>query len=272
MDNKNEQGGQMITKLFSILEYMSKRTGQVRLQNLAAHLDMSQSTLLRYLNSMIREGYVYQDKDTLGYALTWKICKIASELSSPLAAKCIVSPYVNHLSRDTGLGAAAMVMQGYEGIYVDLIDDPTTLLTSLVRLGNCPPLNATASGKVLLSQLSPLEFEDFYALKGLERKTSSTIVDRNQLMEELECVRRQGYALELDECTDGVECVAMPIYDYRNKIYMALCVFDSRHFTEPTYLKEQILPKLSKYAKEVSFRLGCSENQLKATNISKWFS
>ncbi|MCC8025704.1 MAG: IclR family transcriptional regulator [Clostridium sp.] len=254
----------MIKKLFSILEYMSKRTGQVRLQDLATHLNMSQSTLLRYLNAMIREGYVFHDKDTMGYALTWKICKIGSDLSSPLAAKCIVSPYVNHLCQDIGLGAAAMVMQGYEGIYVDLIDDPTTLLTSLVRLGNCPPLNATASGKVLLSQLSSLELEDFYTLKGLESKTPSTIVDRNKLMEELESVRTLGYALEIDECTEGVECVAMPIYDYRNKIYMALSVFDNKHITEPSYLKEQILPKLSKCAKEVSLRLGCSENQLKS--------
>lgn len=264
MENKTEQGGQMITKLFSILEYMSRRKGQVRLQELSTHLEIPQSTLLRYLNSMIREGYVYQDKDTMKYALTWKICKIGNELNSPLTAKCIVSPYVISLAQDTGMGATSMVMQGYEGIYVDLVDDPSTLLTSLVRLGNCPPLNATASGKVLLSQLSPSEWEDFYAVKGLEKLTPSTIVAKDKLTEELKKVKEQGYALEINECTEGVECVAMPVYDYNNRIYMALSVFKSAHITEPSYLKEMILPKLSECAKEVSFRLGCPESRLES--------
>lgn len=264
MDNKTEQGGQMVTKLFSILEYMAKRKGQVHLQDLSAHLGIPQSTLLRYLNSMIREGYVYQDEETQRYALTWKICKIGNELNSPIAAKSIVSSYVIRLAQDMELGVATMVIRGYDGIYIDLIEDLTSFMASYLKIGSCPPLNATASGKVLLSQFSSAELEDFFTIKGLERLTSHTIVEKEKLLEELQRVREQRYALEIEECSDGVECVAVPIYDFNDRIYMALCVFGNAHITEPVYLKEQVLPKLSKYAKEVSLRLGCSEKKLES--------
>jgi len=262
MNNKTEPGGQAIAKLFAILEYMSKVRGSVRLQDISKHLEIPQSTMQRYLSSMVHLGYVYQDEESMRYMLTWKICRIGSKLSSPLSAKSIVSPYAIQLAQALNLATAVMVVQGYEGIYIDLIDDPSTLLISIARMGNCPPLNATASGKVLISQFTANELEDFIAIKGLEKCTVHTITDKEKLLEELERVRIQGYATEIEECSEGVECVAMPIYDFNDNIYMALSVFGKACITEPRVLHEQILPKLSQCAKEVSLRLGCSEKKL----------
>lgn len=262
MENKTELGGQMITKFFSILEYMSKTKSPVRLQDISTRLDIPQATMLRYLTSMIRQGYVYQDRETLRYALTWKICRITNNLSSPLSAKSIVSPYVYELSSKLGVGAAAMMIQGYNGVYIEMIDEPSTLLTSILRLSNCPPLNSTASGKLLLSQFSPAELDDFINIRGLEQRTAQTIMDRAHLETELDAARKQGYALEVRECYDDVECVAVPVYDYNDKIYLALSVFDKRHLTEQSYLKNELLPVLFSVAAEISCRLGCSEKTL----------
>ena len=262
MESKNELGGQMITKFFSILEYMSKTKSPIRLQDISTHLEIPQATMLRYLTSMIRQGYVYQDKETLRYALTWKICRITNNLSSPLSAKAIVSPYVYELSSKLSVGAAAMMIQGYNGVYIEMIDEPSTLLTSILRMSNCPPLNSTASGKLLLSQFSPAELDDFIQIRGLEQRTAHTIMDRARLEEELEAARKQGYALEVRECYDDVECVAVPVYDYNDKIYLALSVFGKSHLTEQSCLKNELLPVLFGAAAEISCRLGCSEKML----------
>ena len=155
-----------------------------------------------------------------------------------------------------------MIAQGYNGVYLDLIDDPMTLVPSLMRIGKCPPLNSTASGKVLLSRLTPYELDEFVSVNGLVKNTEKTIVDKEGLVDELNRVRQQGYATEIEECSDGVECVAVPVYDFNDSVYMALCVFGNECITDPQRLHEQILPKLCSCAKEVSLRLGCSEAKL----------
>lgn len=262
MENKNEFGGQMLGKVFAILEFVAAARTPVRAQEISAYLRIPQSTTLRYLNSMIHYGYMYQDEYTQRYALTWKICKLNGQLNTPLAAKNIVSPYVSQLSQKLNYGAAAMIAREFDGIYIDLIDDPSTILTSMMTIGTCPPLNATASGKILLSRYSDQKIEEFIDAKGLIKRTEKTIDDKDRLLEELKRVRAQGYATEIDECTIGVECVAVPIYDYNDEIYMALSVFNKACITEPKLLHEVILPRLFESAREVSQRFGCSEEKL----------
>ena len=157
----------MITKFFMILEYLSNRNQPVRIQDISTHLDIPQATMSRYLASMAREGYVFQDKESQRYKLTWKICKIAAKVSSPIAAKEIVSPYVYKLSSKYNIGSAAMMIMGYDGIYIELLDEASSYLDSVMRMSVCPPLNSTASGKILLSQFTAAEIDDFIAIKGL---------------------------------------------------------------------------------------------------------
>lgn len=258
MDNRRENGTQMISKTFAILEYMS-RNGSARLQEISSCLGIPQSTMLRYLNSMIHAGYIYQDQYTMRYALTWRICNLGENLNTPSAAKNIVSPYVIRLSQQLNVGAAAMIAHGFDGIYLDLIDDPSTILTSMMRIGNCPPLNSTASGKVLLSRYEDNEIERYIEERGLVRSTAETIVDKDRFLDEIHRVREMGYALEIRECSDDVECVAVPVYDFSGQIYMALSIFKKACITEPKVLHEKILPYLGHSAKEISERFGCPE-------------
>lgn len=60
-------------KLLQILECIAGNKLPVRLQDLSEQVNMTQSTVLRYLNTLVNNNYVYQEEDTLRYALTWKI-------------------------------------------------------------------------------------------------------------------------------------------------------------------------------------------------------
>ena len=99
----NSNGGneknsnQSSDKLLQIMEALAKERLPVRLQDLSARVNMSQSTVLRYLNALQSSNCVYQEESTSRYALTWKICGLSEHLNSNLGLRSITAPYITEL-------------------------------------------------------------------------------------------------------------------------------------------------------------------------------
>jgi IclR family acetate operon transcriptional repressor len=90
--------------------------------------------------------------------------------------------------------------------------------TRAVRVTDLKPgyrgaAHARASGKVLLAFSDPRERNRYLGAHPLQPLTAKTITDSAQLLAELDQVRRQGYATEVEEFTEGVACCAVPILD-----------------------------------------------------------
>ena len=106
--------------------------------------------------------------------------------------------------------ASLAILRNDKVIYIDKIDTPGGLsLTTYVGFATDP--HAAAGGKVLLSELSPQEIADIYRGKPLTVYGKNTITSVDRLLEELEKVRNQGYAIDDEEYYEGVRCVAAPI-------------------------------------------------------------
>lgn len=79
-------------------------------------------------------------------------------------------------------------------------------------VGRHLPASCTATGKALLADLSESELTERLAGRSeLPALTPRSITDPEQLRAELENVRRRGYAIDDEETTEGVLCVAMTL-------------------------------------------------------------
>ena len=256
--NGKEQSSQSTGKVFQILEYLTSNRLPVRLQDLSEHLGTPQPTLLRYLSAMINDSYVYQDEDTKRYALTWKICRLGHQVRSNLGIRSIVGPYLNALSNELDLGACVVTLDGHESVYIDLVEDPSDRTNTLQRIGKRAPLHTTGSGKVMLSTFSEYELGEYVREKGLAKLTENTITDLAALREELERTRRLRYAQDKEECEPGVRCISVPVFDYTDGIGAAISAFGHASKTEDEYMTGDVLKKLLRVSKEISMRMGCS--------------
>jgi DNA-binding IclR family transcriptional regulator len=75
------------------------------------------------------------------------------------------------------------------------------------RVGRTLPAYATALGKALLAELTDAEITGLMPTR-LSPLTESTITSREALCADLAVVRARGYAVEHEEGTPGVACVA----------------------------------------------------------------
>ena len=108
-------------------------------------------------------------------------------------------------------------------VYVDVVDGPDNMLKTMQRIGKRAPLHSTGVGKALLIDYSNHEIEHMIK-KGLTPLTPHTITTKEDLIAELEKIRKKGYAIDDEECEIGARCVAAPIWDYTGRVVAGISV------------------------------------------------
>jgi len=260
-DNIKVASNQAFGKIFQIIECLSASPLTMRLQDISIQVHLPASTVLRYLNSLIEGGYAYQDKESMRYGLTWRLLRISDRIKDTLGIRSMASTLFNELSAELGLGACLVIDKNSSCFYLDCVTDPKLMETTLQYIGKSSPLHATGSGKVLLTQYSEPKLASLIKQKGLVKLTSNTITDVETLENELARIRKQGYAIDDEECELGLRCVSVPIYDYTRQIYAAASVFGPTNLMTKEHIVETVLPRLKDTAKELSFRLGFDINE-----------
>ncbi len=252
---KVTRSNQSVEKVLMVIEALSRQQEPVRLQDFAQMVGMNISTVSRFLTTLQRNGYVAQAAESGRYYLTLKLCAIAGRVSAGFKIKDITTPYLRSLSQIFSESVNLSVDQSMEVLYIDVVSGTYQMLTTLQRIGNVAPMHCTGSGKLLLLNYDAYQIERYVAVKGLTVLTPKSISTKEQLVEELAKVRARDYAIDDEECTVGVRCVALPIRDYTGKIVAGISVSGpAMRMTD-----EYIFGKISYIAdatKDISKRLG----------------
>lgn len=83
-------------------------------------------------------------------------------------------------------------------------------------------MHARAAGKLLIAMSDEQVRRDFFAENSLEPLTDNTLTTEGELRDEFEDILKLGYALDREEYTIGLSCLAVPLR-FSGGIY-ALCV------------------------------------------------
>lgn len=243
-------------KMLRIIEYMSAKRLPMRLKDIADDLQISQPTVVRYLRTMCEQGYAYHDTHTGHYAMTWKICRLGNSLESNLVLRNMAGSLLSEFANQHGLGVLLAVERNGLLIYLDLVGSPHGTVDTMLRIGKDAPMHSTGSGKILLSAMTANRVSRILDEHGQARLTPHTITDRSALLQELEAVQQQGYALDNEECELGHRCVSVPLYDYSGTVAAAISAFDTTDRLTDDHIHQTILPALRRLAAEISFRMG----------------
>lgn len=243
-------------KLLQILEFLAGQGQPLRLQDLSQALDMPQPTVLRYMNTLVGQGYAYKDEQTLRYTLTWKICRLSHQVTLHTGLRDIAAPFLRSLSQTFQSSACVVTRQEDELLYLDVADNPAHALGPLQHIGKKAPIHTTGSGKVLLAGMTDLQVERLAERRGLERFTPNTITEVPVLLSELGKIRKKGYALDDEECEVGIRCASAPLYDYTDQLVAAISVFGSIDALHDQRITQEVVPALLEASRQISERMG----------------
>ena len=95
------------------------------------------------------------------------------------------------------------------------------------------------------------EIKDIYQNKPLKAYSKNTITSLARLLEELDNIRKQGYAIDNEEYYEGVRCVAVPIKSRGNTI-AAVSVTGSIFSMSIERINDEIIHRVKGTAKKIS--------------------
>jgi DNA-binding IclR family transcriptional regulator len=253
--DKSVSNNQSVERVFKIIELMSEHREPMRLQSIAEELDIHPTTVLRFLYTLMQCGYVEQDKETLKYYLTLKICAISNRVKSNSQISYLAKPYLFSLSKILKESVCLAIERDMTIIYIDVVDGPDQMLKTMQRIGNIAPMHCTGIGKLILLDKSEEEIDTMIEEKGLTRFTDNTLITKESLMKELKEISKLGYAFDNEECEIGAKCVAVPIKDYTGKTVAGISVTGSIFKITDEFVNENI-KYLFEAAQKISSTLG----------------
>ncbi|MGN9839840.1 IclR family transcriptional regulator [Nonomuraea sp. H19] len=138
-----------------------------------------------------------------------------------------VLPYLLFLHETTRRTVNLAVPSGLEARYVERLYGHDRVRSRSDDVDRAP-LHCTATGKALLA-FDPGLRQELLARGPFERMTSRTVTSLAALERELAQVRRHGVAYAREEYTEGVACVAAPVFGPGGRVCMSLGVAAPAH-------------------------------------------
>lgn len=221
-EKKSQNNIKVLDKVVQVLDLLANSAGGVRLTEMAEELGLNKTTALRILQALESHHLATRKGDRsymLGHRVLWweSCCRRSFEWLA------FLQPHLEKL-RDLTLETATFNLLVKDRT-VHLAQAPSPHVTSArFDLGCEAPLNAGASGKVVLAYLDSEARESFLNKPSLRRLTPRTITDRRRLERELEQCRIQAFAISCGERYPNTSSVAAPVFDRHGKVLGAISV------------------------------------------------
>jgi DNA-binding IclR family transcriptional regulator len=247
-----------LERALAILEFVAHKSGGLTNAEISAHFKIPTSTSSYILQRLEREGYLRRGQENGRYEMGLKIVALSHGALRDMGLRRIAEPILHRLSAQTRVSALIGILERRSMMIVDKVEKPDLARIDM-DIGVRYPAHSTALGKVLLAYLPENQLLGLFDHAGLAKTSPKTIDSRDRLLEELEVVRKQGYAASDGELFLGIRALAAPIFDASGEVAAAVSVTGVTVCVDD----DGIIGTVKQAAREISRRFG-AEVQAKA--------
>lgn len=213
-------------RCLNLLEILAREPYAFSLSEIADSLSVAKSSAHRALATLVAAGFVEQDPARRQYQLAGKALWVGTAfLRHSTVYRCGFAALEDLVQR-AGTMAHLATWDNDTVLYLHSSGLPRSL-NLFADTGERRPVHATALGKVMLAS-RPRDCLKTVFAKGCERYTENTITSLSAMEKELARILEAGYAVDREEGTQGVHCVAAPIKDQREKTVAAISISGPR--------------------------------------------
>ena len=242
-------------EILSILERMES----AGVTEIAEELGVDKSTASRLLQTLKEYDMVRLDRHTKKYRLGFRILYLGEGLRNNINVASIARPYMYKLCETIDESIHLAALSNRMVYIIDQVLSKKEYKLS-ARIGMTESWHCSSVGKCILSYKSASYLEEILAGHEMVKYTDKTIIDADMLKKELKCVRENGYAIDNEERTPGVCCIAVPIFDYHGNVNHCIGISAPKEqFTEAAI--KNYVRHMQKYGTKISRELGYGFNR-----------
>ncbi|WP_377298108.1 IclR family transcriptional regulator [Rhizobium sp. SGZ-381] len=235
-------------KGLKVIEAFGDASPRLSIADVARLTGLDRATARRCLLTLHELGYA--DYDGKFFSLTPRILRLGHAYLSATPLPQIIQPFLDRLSEEVGQSASASVLDGAEVVYVARASQRRVMSVNLMP-GSRLPAYCASMGRVLLAALAGDEARQLIEASDRRAYTPFTRTEPDVLMDEIERVRRQGFAVIDQELELGLRSIAVPLANARGKVVAALNIGAPAAQVTPETMAERYLPPLQAIAQQL---------------------
>jgi DNA-binding IclR family transcriptional regulator len=248
-----------VSRIVRVLELLASTEEPLRLTDVARILKIPFSSTHILLQALVQLELAEFSTNDRRYVLGPRLRRLGVRVVSRLGVLEVARPRIVQLVSRIDEDIYLALYEGASFSHVERFSSSHKLRLD-IALGVPRPLHSTAVGKLYLASLNTTELNRLLAQLPLERFTPFTITQPEELRQQLERVRRDGFAVSDQESIEGITSTAAPIYSATGALVAAVTspIPRSRYLDR----KEIVAAAIVETAADISAALGWEPNNI----------
>jgi DNA-binding IclR family transcriptional regulator len=210
MNESNMPGGaQAVERALSVLEYVASAETPVTVSEIAQNVHLNRNTAYRLTRTLVARDYL--EVDDGAYSLGPRLVVLSQSAAHRNVLLSKSDPHLQAVCDTLGEVVNLGIRRGDEVFYLSRWETSEPGLGVYVRTGQRAPLYASALGKVLLAAMPVEARAQYYRRCPFRAYTPHTLTTEADLDRAVRAAEGRGYAEDLEELSEGVRCLAVPI-------------------------------------------------------------
>ena len=235
---------QSLARGLSVIEVMGE-LGAATITQIASATGINRFAARRILHTLKKMGYVVSDNNLL--FLTPKTLRLGYAYLSTNQTWKAADTLLTDLAHNLRLVCSIAVLEKTDIVYVARRIGGKHVLAMPLNIGSRIPAYNTASGRILFSGLLPEELDVVLQNSPIQKTTSKTLTDIEQIKEKVLEAKQQGWCQVDGELTEGNRSIAVPLIDREGRVSSSLAVAGYIDSLDP----DHCLTELKKTASQI---------------------
>lgn len=213
---------QSLDKAIFVLKVVAEGRG-LALSEVAKQAGYSAPTVYRSLVTLQKHGVVEFDEATQLWRVGVEAFRIGSQFIANTSVVERARPIMQDLMNETGETANLGIISDGEVVFLNQVETHKPI-RAFFRPGTRGAIHASGIGKAIFAFMSETELSKLASKMEFSNFTPKTTSDMEGLMQMRNETRLSGFAVDDEERTLGMRCIAAPIFNNFKEVVAALSV------------------------------------------------
>lgn len=214
---------QSLAKAFAILEVLNLTRRGMTSSEVAGQTGLPVSTVHRFLQNLVKLGYVSFDPDRKTYTVGFPLTLFGNRRLVIDRVLNRAWPFLRELATQSGLAVYLGSLEGLHAVIEHRVL-PGRTSKGVHEVGARLDAHAHSLGKALLALTPRADLLRIYNFQRLPIHTGHTIAHRERLLREMAEILAKGYAIDNEELTPGIRSISCALLNPKGRAMCAIAV------------------------------------------------
>jgi IclR family acetate operon transcriptional repressor len=220
--------------VLDMFELLAAEPDGLSVTQIGARLGIARSSVHALVATLAARGYLRSEGgDSKRFTLGVPLVQLGLSVTDRLELRTIARSVLERLVAAWHETALLAIASEGDIVYIDKVVSDQFGFRTDPRVNARRPLHSHSLGKALLAAIGDRFVEKLIDARGLEPVTPFTIVNPDELLDDLRRTRERGFATDQQEAVLGVCCVGAPVRDHTGRLIAAISLSTIREYYRP---------------------------------------